>query len=185
MPKGQPRRSPGAGRVMIPRPPCPKPASRLPEIPHDDPQTRAHSRPRRPRQRARPGPGEARLGDARPHPRRGLPPLAGHGDGGTAHRRPRAAPDGLAAVQEGGRLGAAAARDVGPRERPPRELALRPRLELRALLGARRLADELPARRAAEGLDRRDERPGARQAHAGQGRVGGRRREAEGARSRG
>ena len=75
---------------------------------------------------------------------------------------------------------AAAARDLGPRERPPRELAVRPRLELRALLGARRLPDELPARRAAEGLDRGDERPRARQGPARQGRVGGRRREAEG-----
>ena len=35
----------------------------------------------------------------------------------------RPAPDRLAAVQEGGRLVAAAARDLGPRERPPRELA--------------------------------------------------------------
>ena len=169
-----------AGRVMIPRPPCHWPASRLRETPHDDSQTRARPRPRRPRRRARPGPGEARLGHPRPHPRRGLPPLAGDGDGGAADRRPRPAPHRLAAVQEGGRLVAAAARDVGPGERPPRELAVRPRLELRALLGARRLADELPAGRAAEGLDRGDERPGARQGAAGQGRVGGGRRDAQG-----
>ena len=170
----------GAGRVMIPRPPCQWPASRLRETPHDDSQTRARPRPRRPRRRARPGPGEARLGHPRPHPRRGLPPLAGDGDGGAADRRPRPAPDRLAAVQEGGRLVAAAARDVGPGERPPGELAVRPRLELRALLGARRLADELPAGRAAQGLDRGDERPGARQGAAGQGRVGGGRRGPQG-----
>ena len=63
---------------------------------------------------------------------------------GAAHGRPRPAAHRLAAVQEGGRLGAAAARDVGPRERPPRELAVRPRLALRALLGARRRAAGFP-----------------------------------------
>ena len=71
-------------------PTVPRPASRLRETPHDDSQTRARPRPRRPRRRARPGPGEARLGDPRPHPRRGLPPLAGDGDGGAADRRPSA-----------------------------------------------------------------------------------------------
>ena len=172
-------RSPGrAGQVIIPA----HRASRHPdptETQHD-PQTRPRPRPCRPRRGARSRPGEARLGHPRPHPRGRLPPLAGHGDGGAADRRPRPAPHRLAAVQEGRRLGAAAARDLGPRERPPGELAVRPGLELRAVLGARRVPDVLPARRAADGLDRRHERPGARQGPPRQGRVGGRRGGAEG-----
>ena len=123
---------------------------------------------------------DPRLGHDRPDPRRGLPPLAGDGDGRAAHRRARAAAQRLAAVQAGRGVGAPAAPDLGPPRRSPRAVRVRPRLELRAQLGPRGRAGDVPAGGDPEGLDRGHERPRARQGGARQGRVRGGRREVEG-----
>ena len=97
-----------------------------------------------------------------PHQGRRAAALEGDGDRELPHRRLRPAPHRLAQHQGSRRLGAEDDEGVGPRQRPPRDLAVRPRLAEPAVRRQGGDAARLSAHRLSEGVDARHQRAGHR-----------------------